>query len=270
MNQHKIEEYFKFRKQVNFHDDNEVESIAIESDRFYEKCLSNACKDEKCSSEKLMQRTKINELSRKCEQTEEAIASVNSIIEDKNEEIRKLQKMLDMSTITPLEYSTFDRSTTLNNTPDITSILNLPESSNKQSKSVESELSFSKFAGKFIDSELAELRSVGPTIRDDSTFVSCVIRYLYSGCLESLENKSVSGRGRTKEERKEKLTPEKKAVIDDIFAERINHLTNSTEEYKSRYKLLHKYIKDAIFNINRSERSKTSQACRNLAEIMNE
>lgn len=273
MSQLKIGDFFKFTKQISV-DNFNVPSFgnqALESDRFYEKSVINACKDEKCLRERLEEQKKINELLEKCQKTEEAIESVNSIIMEKNEEIEKLQKMLKLTTIQ--RPKPVVNSSTVVAIPEVTpvcqtiSIADAPLATNKESKNVESQLTFSKFLGEFNDSQMAQLRSLGPTIRDDSTFVSSVMRFLYSERLDCLKNKSVSGRGRTKEEKKEQLTPHKKTVLDEMFGERINCLTSNKDEIINRKKNLNKYVKDAISNINRSEQSKKTHtnACQRLA-----
>lgn len=266
----KSEIFFKPTKQINI--DDSISSSgdqALKSDVFYERCMTNACREEKCVSEKLAEQKKINELLEKCEKTKEAIKSVNSIIKEKNNKIEALRKLLETSTI-QRPKKTKSAAIIAKVTP-VCQTTSMPDAvivTKEGAKHIQSQLSFSKFLGHFNELQLAQLRSLGPTVRDDSSFVFSAMRFLYSDRLDCLKSKSVSGRGRTKVEKKEKLTPEKKTIIEEMFVERISRISVNKEENISRNKLLHKYVKDAIYNISRSELSKNSQrdACQNLAK----
>lgn len=269
MNQPKIKEFFKVTKKGNNNYEVEEDNYVLESERFYDNCLLNMCDKQICLEEKSNQKEKIIELSNKCEQIESAIASVNSIIKDKDHEIDTLRKNLEATKIQHLQITPLENTPALNYSQiaQTTSLANGTPTLNKKVEVMDAGLSFVKFSEKFRDSQLAQLRSIGPTIRDDSTFITTLMKFLYNGKFDTLMNKSVSGRGRTKAEKKEKITPEKNSLMTEMFSERINEVTTDINDRNNRIKHFNKYIKDAIANINRFEKCKKEQAdvCRQLA-----
>lgn len=78
----------------------------------------------------------------------------------------------------------------------------------------------------------------------DSKFIGLVLNELDG---EALKHKSVSGDARSKKTGKSPITPRKKDIIKQLFAERLSHLHAD----ESRAKNLTKLIRNAIDNANR-------------------
>lgn len=117
-------------------------------------------------------------------------------------------------------------------------------------------LRFTGFSNIFTSNQLAELRTIGLSAREDSSFVSSVMKFLYAGRLTILKTKSVSGRSTKIDQPKEKITPEKENVIRKTFAER---MIDVNDDKLGREKKLNKFIKDALINIGKSVEMKEKQ-----------
>lgn len=112
-------------------------------------------------------------------------------------------------------------------------------------------LNFAGFSSKFEETQLADIRLIGPIKREDSTFISVALRSLYHKRLELLAKKTITGRSKNGE--KEMLTPENVETIKQLFKERMNHVEPG--ERAAREKNVNKYIKDAQINITKSLKS---------------
>lgn len=258
MSQTMLDAFFILKKNVV---SNDIEQrIASEKEEFYKKCLIS-CNESVCKNEKLCLKTQISEMKRKCEQIESAVSTCNDVIEEKNKKIEDLKKMLKTARIEQNDTNEIKANEENENHTQVSTSCSVPTSN----QMVKNELSFSEFKDIFDEQQLAELRSIGCTVRDDSRFISLAIKHIYKGRLECLKNKSVSGRGRTKTEVKEKVTPAKVTILEKMFDERIK-MTNDAAQHKNRFKHLNKFIKDAIANINRSVHAKEieSSACSRL------
>lgn len=118
-------------------------------------------------------------------------------------------------------------------------------------------LIFDEFSSEFTSSQLADLRGVSQEKRADSKFVSLALKSLYDKKLETLETKSVTGRCSKSGQKKEKMTPEKTAILGKIFQSRIQHATTDTTERFMREKCLNKLIKDGLSNITTALKKQT-------------
>lgn len=87
-------------------------------------------------------------------------------------------------------------------------------------KVTQSKTSFAGFTEHFDSEELSKMRVIGTTESEDSTFVLSSIKNLYKNQLEEVSTKSVSGRSRGSNS-KQKMTPEKLKILNDIFDERL-------------------------------------------------
>lgn len=100
---------------------------------------------------------------------------------------------------------------------------------------------FVSFDKDFSKETLIKLNLIGDDLSCDSTFIGLVLNELYG---QALKNKCLSGRGI--KSGKSPISPQKKKIIDQVFAERLSHL-NADE---SRAKKLNKLIRSAIDSAN--------------------
>lgn len=212
-----------------FDDDRRVKAVPI-SKNFYDDCLAQ--QNSKCTNLICLQpisalEMKVNDFKSKNQKIKDAIITCSSIIVEKNCEIEELNKKLaSMKTINVGEATNADLSI------------------------------FSEFSSDFSSNQLAGLRSIGQTQKEDSTFVSLALKSLYGEKLETLQTKTITGRSKPGT-KKEKMTPEKIATLGQIFHSRLMHSTNDSAERIMREKRLNKLIKDAQINITKNLQCKT-------------
>lgn len=105
-----------------------------------------------------------------------------------------------------------------------------------------------------------DLRSIQSAPRGDSTFVLHAVKFLYPNEHEKLRNKTVLGIKRpSKNAEKEKMTSEKKQIMDSIFNERLKGLAITSAEHTERAKKLNQFIKSAFANISKLSASKNTE-----------
>lgn len=210
----KITEYFK--KKNKSATNNEIVRKEKKKVDFYEDCLQD-CRNEQCIKKKSDLKMQIKEIKTKVVKCEEAIKSCQSVVDEKKSEINNLQKKMPecVASSTP-------------------------------------QLMFESFSNDFNAEQLSHLRSIGPNIRGDSTFVSFVVKYMYSEKLESLKTKSACGRKYKARQNKNEMTPQKKQTLQNIYIERIRNFGVDLFERNMREKQLNKLIKNAFINITKS------------------
>lgn len=101
--------------------------------------------------------------------------------------------------------------------------------------------------------EMKMIRSIGPSLRNDSTFILCIMRYLYKGEeFKKLEHRGATGRkymGRNKHE----ITFEKKEIMTKMLTERISdemsNQPHNFSEFSKRMGRFYSLIRFAIRNI---------------------
>lgn len=205
------------------------------SEIFYEKCIqsenSKCCKQE-CINAKAEFQAKVNELREKCATIEKAISTCSLVVEEKNLEIENLRKKIEKSTIKEVNNdSESDRPTTI---------------------------IFNQFTKDFKSEQLAHLRSIGNSIREDSSFVLYSVNSLYEENLSHLKLKSVTGRSNNGE-KKEPLTPKKLTTLQNIFRERLDKMNIDDQERGQRKKKSNRYISLAIISINKAMDTKNME-----------
>lgn len=230
-----ITNYFKIVKTVNIvEEDSENISVATE---FYRNQLHTTCDKNSCIELKTMLRSKIDEIEEKCLKRKKQIEICQNIIGEKKIEVARLQKTLEISQ--PIEISQQKLNPT--HTTPRTQIL-----------------IFSSFLCNLSEEQLADIRLVGPSKAEDSTFVLTSLRNLYQGRLEILQKKTITGRSK-KGETKEMLTPINVDIIKRLFRERMMNVVTEEEERVVREKKVNKYIKDAQANITKSIKSSVAR-----------
>lgn len=117
-------------------------------------------------------------------------------------------------------------------------------------------LQFFDFSNVFTSDQLADLRSIGLSAREDSSFVSSILKFIYADRITILKLKPVSGRTTKIDHRKEKITPEKDKIIRKMFFERLLDVEDGRSE---REKKLNNRIKDALNNIATSVENKEKE-----------
>lgn len=186
-----------------------------EIDKFYKNCLNEEICSIVCKKEKEEIKKKTIEIKEKIALVESAIETCRSIMLEKDIEISKLQKE------TPLL------------------------------KDSQPEPMFNSFSNEFSREQINQMKSISTSNRGDSTFINFTIKCLYSGNLESLQNKTSCDRN-DKSTNKTAMTPHKKKVIMEIYKERLSNVAINLEEKNTREKKLNKLIKDAFVNITKS------------------
>lgn len=236
-----ITNYFKSVKTVNVVEE-DVENLSVATE-FYKTKLNQTCQKNECIEAKSLLKSKIEEIEQKCEKRKQQIEFCKSIICDKKVEIARLQKILEISQPKPIEIS--------------------QQKSNQSHTPRTQILIFSSFLSYLSEEQLADIRLVGPSKGEDSTFVLTSLRNLYQGRLEILQKKTITGRSK-KGETKEMLTPSNVDVIKRLFRERMFNVVTEggAEERVNREKKVNKYIKDAQANITKT--IKSSNVARNL------
>lgn len=92
---------------------------------------------------------------------------------------------------------------------------------------------------------LKALRSVPIGQKNDSKFITLLLRILYADNLSTLSQRNVSGRNKLP------ITPTKKQIIDGIFKERIIAEETNIVQVELREKSVNTLLGDAILNIAR-------------------
>lgn len=223
---------------------------------FYQRCLKETqCTDTTYSALKSNLKNQISDLKAKNKQAEEAIKICSTVIEHKDMEIENLKKLLNGMSLNsiPAEATTSSKtvSASQNHTIEMHSersgSIAIATAISNEALSEQNRFIFSD-CSQFDAKQLSVLRSIGIIPKEDSTFVATAVKYLYEGKIDTLQNKTLTGRGKNKS----KLTPEKVSIVGKMFEERINNLTIDENIRNQRLKKLNTYIKDAISNTNRA------------------
>lgn len=91
-----------------------------------------------------------------------------------------------------------------------------------------------------------KIKLIGDSPRDDNSFVSCVLNDLYNGNIESIKQKSLSGRSKTSTSTaNSEISPDKKKTLEKLFQERLSYLPPS-EVDEERKKRINKLIRNVI------------------------
>lgn len=163
-----ITNYFPVKKRIEFVDVSVIECETI-PDSFYKNCLNEklVC-GANCESRKIELKNRLKEEQAKLLNLEKSLSSCLFILNLKNEKIEKLMKKNGLN-----EEKVSAAVNTTKHMPK--SPLNIVQSP----KSVSSGL-FNGYQNDFTSEQLAELRSFGKEMRNDSTFVLKVMRFIYA------------------------------------------------------------------------------------------
>lgn len=112
---------------------------------------------------------------------------------------------------------------------------------------------FSSLEGKISKIALDELRLVGHTKTDDTRFVSIAMNDLHDGNADLIKKLTLSGKLKGGGEAK-MLSPEKRAIIEDLYQERLQILPQN-EVDEGRKKNLSKLMRNVIDNMNRTKKT---------------
>lgn len=236
----------------------EREEVQSVTQQFYKECLatqSMICNQQRCFEVRSTLKSKIKHIQSKNQDIKDAIGTCRSIIAEKDQEIAALTKIVESLTVIGDCPSTSTES----------NIVDCPSTST-ESNIVERQtepLNFIEYVNYFSEDQLSQLRSIGGSKPEDSSFVSTALRGLYDGKLDTLRSKTVCGRGQ-----KEKMTPKKVEIINEMFQQRLHKCTSDANERIVRKKRLNKLIKDAQFNITKSlnKKKEEDEICRRLQE----
>lgn len=103
---------------------------------------------------------------------------------------------------------------------------------------------------KFVELSAAtkdKIELIGNSTREDSTFVNCVLFDLYNDDIETIKQKSLSGRSKDNVNVNSEISPTKKNTLEKLFKERLSYLPPQ-EVDEERKKKLNKLIRNAIDN----------------------
>lgn len=110
------------------------------------------------------------------------------------------------------------------------------------------EKKFSSFEGLLSRECLEKLSSIGSSQREDSTFVAMAINELYSENPKVIKQKVIKQSVRSKKDGKSEISPEKKTILERLFAARMSYFAHVDV---TRANNLNKLIRNAIDNANR-------------------
>lgn len=103
---------------------------------------------------------------------------------------------------------------------------------------------YKDFKGILTDNCLDELESFGDSQREDSPFIRCALKDLYRENIDGLKHKTISGR--SKDETKTQISPDKMSTLSRLFDERMSYMPEESNDI--RKKSLHTLIRNAIGN----------------------
>lgn len=199
---------------------------------FYDVCLESGydqgCQLKACADKKEELRKQFIADKARLEQIKRAQATANIICAEKDDEISILQSQVESA-----------------------------PSNCAQSSSLLQAKPFTEFAEDFTEQQIHQIRSVGNTKTDDSTFVLEITRALYANNIDKLQSVTVTGR--SKDKSKQPVSPEKMRIFRSMFSERFHRMNEKKTEIDSRKTTLNNLINRAISNINKPNKSKSNQ-----------
>lgn len=214
-----------------------VQKIKNHIDQFYDLQL-DACRNKDCANNISELREQLIAIKAKHAQIEKAQAVAREICDDKDKEIANLQRKVDAMSAVAKPNSTEMSSESVSNA--------------LIGNSSPNDLPFIQFANNFKESHLKTIRSIGESISEDSTFILQILRGLYADNLEQVKHISVTGRSGNNT--KEKIAPEKMSILSSMFAERLSGLPQS----KNRNGNLNQLTARALVNITNAMRSQNN------------
>lgn len=245
---HSLTEFFKTTKKANAINASSIETKSA-TDQFYTLCLNEQlgkCNNSICEKEKRELKAKCIEQEKKLREIQRAIDKCLEITQKKEKKIECLSSEIKVARVSdPIACDSNSDDVSKSN---VTEKVNEPTTCT--SKSINVNNIFSTFENVFTHDELARLRSIGPTKKDDSSFVLSSIRFLYKNDVEKISSLSLTGRSRGTES-KQKMCPEKYDTIKDLFSERLTSMNLNSTEFSDRTKQMHKLMKNAFINIKR-------------------
>lgn len=206
---------------VPIQDPTEVAKDINHIDDFYIMAV-DGCQSKVCNDKKLSLQQRLASAKSKLEQIKKAQAVAMSICTEKDEHVSILLRKLDL----------------------------VGTDTKSDGASSAQTLPFSKFEHVFEEGDLKRIRSLGNSVPEDSTFVLQVTKSLYASNLDQLRHKSVTGR--SKDNSKEAITPEKMNLLKSMYIERMGRLPGS----ESRLGHLNQLTNRAILNINNAKKNK--------------
>lgn len=180
--ENKITNFYKSQKKTSadfFIPKNVKQMTAAEE--FYRSCLKG-CKKTSCINLKEKLNAQLRELNEKILHHEEAVKTCMSIIDDKDSEIEKLEKILCVEKSENAAQNSNESESALPSASTSSSTIVSVPNKNEGSSS----LRFSDFANDFTSNQLADLRSIGLSAREDSSFIIAVMKAIYSDRLTTL------------------------------------------------------------------------------------
>lgn len=181
MSKEKITAFFAQRKQLQFPTETRTETV---QDKFYRECIEadkSKCKKSECAKKKSVLEARAKDLIAKCELHKEQIKICSNIISIKNREIEALQNQLEKSQIDCSKEILSNNATDEIESDIQSSYVVRPDISSEKPL-----FDYSDFQN-FSLEQLANFRSIGHTVREDSTFILAVVRALYEEKLEVLQ-----------------------------------------------------------------------------------
>lgn len=234
-----ITKYFVTTKKTGeIPENNCSKSIA---EQFYKNCLiqkeGTSCNQ---SEMKLNIKLEIKTLEEKQKKYEKNIEKVMNIICEKNTEIENLNELISQVSVKQ----------------------SIKQSSNSNENV---KLSFFEFENIFTSEQLACLRSIDSSVRNDSKFINTVVKMLYGDDLHRIEQITLHGCKR-RGPAKAPMSPRKTEILQSMFETRLSYIDIDSQEQQKRSANLYKLINNSLDNVKKSIKLKKieKEVCKRL------
>lgn len=207
---------------------------------------SNSCEIESYADERKELKQKIATAKIEIDRIIQAQQTVTKICIEKDEVIRSLR--IEASTENDFKYGVH-RDKESSKEKDL-AIDSQPNASTSDSKAVLlNDSLFKQFENCFTIVQLQIIRKIGNAKRENSTFISNILRALFAENMHQLFSITATGRT-TNGQKKENIDQDKMNTLYGMFSERLTNQKNETDklEISVRLKRLNKLINSAISN----------------------
>lgn len=228
---------------------------------FYEECLVeqiDKCSNEFCTNEKNRLKLVIKDQEQKLKQVDEAVQTCFRFCNKKKLQIEELNTA-NQPKSSSQSKSNAEKSFVVNSAQTQSNTTLNVSNSNVCNRPA---IMFETFLDSIDSKGLASLRSISACNQNDSKFVLKTVRLLYNNDTKKIASISLTGRSREAED-KNKMSPEKRKIIEGLFTERLNSFGLDATEYSTRNSKVNLHIKNAIGNIKRTKIPTESRAAFN-------
>lgn len=148
--------------------------------------------------------------------------------------------------------------------------IKIRELTKNEKLSVISDDLFEKFKNHFNSKDILKIRSVGPGLKKDSTFVHRIMKALYRDDVDKLKNRSATGK-KFKGNKKMEITFEKKNILNMFLIERVkSELSDqfgTSKEYLKRIGRLNTLVRFAIGNLSSKTQKQSAISTQAISQV---